>query len=188
MENRRVVMIGDAAVGKTSLVCSLFDKPFDHNYEGTIGAAFHTYSRPSQPSVSMQIWDTAGQERYKALGPVYYRNTSAAILVYDLSAEETLSNLSMWLTTFRDVVGPSVPVFVVGNKLDLFQTDPETVQQGETWANDQGMKYFKTSAKTGVNVKLMFETVLETVAEKQSSTETVIKEPEEAPPSSRRCC
>ena len=180
-------MIGDAAVGKTSLVCSLFDKPFEYNYEGTIGAAFHTYSRPSLPSVSMQFWDTAGQERYRALGPVYYRNTSAAILVYDLSSDESLENLNTWLSTFRDVVGPEVPVFVVANKADLFQVDPETLLQGEKWATDQGMKFFKTSAKSGLNVKMMFETVLETIASKQSSTDTVLKKAEPAPAGSQ-CC
>ena len=187
MESRRVVMIGDPAVGKTSLVCALFDKPFDGSYEGTIGAAFHTYSCPSQPNASMQIWDTAGQERYRALGPVYYRNTCAAILVYDLSSEESLSNLHMWLHAFRDVVGATVPVFVVGNKMDLFQTDPETLIRGERWATEQGMRFFVTSAKSGLNVKMMFETVLESVAvSKPVASDTISTAETEKP--SQGCC
>lgn len=160
MEVRRVVMIGDASVGKTAIIASLFDEPFETHYQETIGAAFHTYSQDSHPRISLQIWDTAGQEKYKALGPVYYRSASAAVLVYDLSKEETFQGLDDWLRCFRDVVGYRVPIFIIGNKIDLFDEDPELVMRGERYAVARGLMFFKTSAKTGMNIKQTFQYIL----------------------------
>ena len=153
-------MIGDAAVGKTAIISSLFGEPFETHYQETIGAAFHTYSEESHPRLSLQIWDTAGQEKYKALGPVYYRSASAAVLVYDLSKEETFQGLDDWVQCFRNVVGHRVPIFIVGNKIDLFDEDPELVLRGERYATSQGFMFFKTSAKTGMNIKQTFQYIL----------------------------
>jgi small GTP-binding protein len=120
----------------------------------------------------MQIWDTAGQERYRALGPVYYRNTSAAILVYDCARNLETSMLDDWLGAFRDVVGVKIPVFVVANKIDLFEVEPDSIAVGERWAETNGLKFVKASAKTGYNVKMLFEMVLSVVSSMKCADES----------------
>lgn len=191
MDIKRVVMIGDSSVGKTSLVCALFEKAFNTGYQETIGAAFHTFSSEEKPGMQMQIWDTAGQERYRALGPVYYRNTSAAILVYDCSRVFSLPALNEWLTAFRDVVGLKIPVFIVANKIDLFETEPESIAEGERWAESQGLRFIKASAKTGYNVKMLFEKVLDVICSLRCADEAPAsmkgKEMVTPPPKKSQC-
>ena len=184
----RIVMIGDASVGKTSLVGRLFGRPFDVSYQETIGAAFHTYSVESKPGSYIQVWDTAGEERYRSLGPIYFRKSSGAVLVYDLAAPETVRNLESWLVEFRSVAGETAPVFVVANKTDLVEGETEALVQGRNWACAKGLDFFETSAKEGTNVKQMFQAVFAVVMKSvvdcdRRGTESVAAE---AP--KRRCC
>ena len=182
---RRVVMIGDAGTGKTSLVAALFDRPFDMTYQETIGAAFHTYPVASQPGTGIQLWDTAGQERYRSLGPIYFRKSSGAVLVYDLGSPESVKGLEAWFTEFRSVVGENVPVFVVANKSDLIDGEPDVLVQGRNWAHEKRLDFFETSAKTGANVKQMFQWVFEAVlrSEVDNQRQETVEES-----SKERCC
>ncbi|EAY01115.1 small GTP-binding protein, putative [Trichomonas vaginalis G3] len=162
----RVSMVGDAAVGKTSLIASLMGNEVNGEYKETVGAAFHSYSDTYEgKNVTIQLWDTAGQERYRSLGQMYYRSTIAVILVYDITNSASFDNLSTWLQSFRDVTGPRSLAFVVANKTDLEPEDPSIFARGQQFAKDNGFLFFKTSAKTGENVKMMFNTILEVVAQ-----------------------
>lgn len=181
-------MVGDAAVGKTSLIASMMDQEVSDQYKETVGAAFHSYSGEyNGRNVTIQLWDTAGQERYKSLGQMYYRNTIAVILVYDISNSASLDSLSSWLQNFRDVTGPRSLAFVVANKTDLTPEDPTIYSRGEEWAKSNGFLFFKTSAKTGANVKMMFQTILEVVAETNAPS-IVTTELNQSEKSSAGCC
>ena len=184
----RVSMVGDAAVGKTSLIASLMDQEISETYKETVGAAFHSYSNVYEGrNITIQLWDTAGQERYKSLGQMYYRSTIAVILVYDVSNTASFESLPSWLQSFKDVTGPRSLAFVVANKTDLEPEDPAIYTRGQEWAKENGFLFFKTSAKTGANVKMMFQTVLEVVAQTNAPS-IVTTNLNESEKTSAGCC
>lgn len=149
----RVVTIGDSSVGKTSFINQLTNSGFDPNEPATIGANFVIYvEETSNGRVEMQIWDTAGQERFKSLGPIYYRNSAAAIVVFDLTNMDTFTALPEWINSFLDIAGPKAIVMVIGNKRDLV-IDDFNDDQARTWAESNGYLYFNTSAMTGDGIK-----------------------------------
>ncbi|OHT14340.1 Ras-related protein Rab-6A [Tritrichomonas foetus] len=175
----RVVLIGNPSVGKTSLVKSLYEGRIDPKYEATIGAAFYTFSTvKNNETLSMQIWDTAGQEKYKSLGPVYYRNAYAAVIVYDISNPDSFNALQSWIDAFVDVTGNTRNIIIVGNKQDLASTQG-MIGEGEKWAKSRNYKFFITSALTGYNVRYMFEAVLEMVTNIDKSAMIHSAEPSE---------
>ena len=98
----KVVFLGRAAVGKTSIIEHYCRKTFSEFQEPTIGAAFNTVTVPTTPeSTRIGIWDTAGQERYDSLCPMYYRNAACAVIVYDVTDRESLAKANHWLTTLH---------------------------------------------------------------------------------------
>ncbi len=95
----KVVVLGDKGVGKTSLVNRFIEGTFQISYQSTIGAFFQTKKVTVSNGVSfkMQLWDTAGQERFRAMAPMYYRNSSAAIVCFDVTKEETFVKMKDWI-------------------------------------------------------------------------------------------
>ena len=154
----RIILIGNAQVGKTSIVQRLVNREFFDHYEETVGAAFFTYTHTieGQP-ILLQIWDTAGQEKYQSLGPIYYRNSSAAIAIYDQSDPDSFKILPDWILAFKESANVASQIFVVGNKNDLQEVVPQ--QQAEDFAEENGYKFFSVSAKTGQNIDRLFQTV-----------------------------
>jgi small GTP-binding protein len=153
----RVVVIGDSTVGKTSLLNRLTTDLFDRSESPTIVSTFHIYRRQLDGVfIDLQIWDTAGQEQYRALGPIYYHNANAAIVVYDRSARQTFENLREWVKAFTDVVGDKAVIFVVANKCDLRNQMVETSEAME-WARKRGFLFRETSAFDGRGIEELFE-------------------------------
>jgi small GTP-binding protein len=167
---RRVVVVGDTSVGKTSLIAAAIGEGFNLFEKNTVGANWHLYSTSVRGEpFELQIWDTAGQERFRTLGPLYYRNALAAIAVYDISSRESFINLSRWTDAVINVAGPSTLIFIVGNKVDLPDDNggrEVTFDEGETWATADERKYqfFETSAKTGQGVANVFQQVAEAIS------------------------
>lgn len=164
MNTYRVVLIGNAYVGKTALIMKYVNRTIQQQYEETVGAAFHTYqTKFEDKQYTIQVWDTAGQEKYRSLGPVYYRNTIAAILVFDITDRQSFQDLSGWIENFRSVAGSKPLIFIVGNKADLesnHKVDETEIQQ---FAEEHGYPYFITSALSGLNVDFLFQSVSEQV-------------------------
>ena len=146
----RVVTIGDSSVGKTSIINNLTHSGFDINEPSTIGANFVLYVQEVDGQrTELQIWDTAGQERFRSLGPIYYRNSAAALVVFDLTHNESFENLTTWIDAFTEIAGAKALIAIIGNKSDLkndIKVDPE---RARTWSQDRGYLYFSTSARTG---------------------------------------
>jgi small GTP-binding protein len=161
----RVVLIGDSQVGKTSLIHRFVRSSFERQQKSTIGAVFHTYEQTWKGrQVIMQIWDTAGQEKYRSLGPIYYRNSAAGIAVFDLTSKETLPGLEKWITEFKKYTEEPL-LFIVGNKSDLDGQQAIQRDEAEEFAKQQGATPFFTSAKTGDQVKELFDAVFNQLAE-----------------------
>ncbi|RMZ79625.1 hypothetical protein DV737_g3326, partial [Chaetothyriales sp. CBS 132003] len=116
----KLVLLGEAAVGKSSLVLRFVNNDFQENKEPTIGAAFLT-QKISLPNriIKFEIWDTAGQERFASLAPMYYRNAQAALVVYDLTKPTSLTKAKHWVAELQRQASPGIVIALVGNKLDL---------------------------------------------------------------------
>lgn len=128
----KLVLLGESAVGKSSIVHRFVKNSFDNMRESTIGAAFltQTITLPeSQTTIKFEIWDTAGQERYKSLAPMYYRNANAALCVYDITSRSSFNKAQDWIKELKKQAPEGIVICLVGNKLDL--DEDRQVQQDE---------------------------------------------------------
>ncbi|CAG8589316.1 13474_t:CDS:2 [Ambispora gerdemannii] len=116
----KVVILGSQGVGKTSLVVRYTQKTFSPNASSTIGASFNAKKLVvDNCKVRLQIWDTAGQERFRSMAPMYYRGANAAILVYDITSEQSFLDMNSWIEELRKNMTEDLIIHVVGNKVDL---------------------------------------------------------------------
>ncbi|KAH9460135.1 hypothetical protein MJO28_004203 [Puccinia striiformis f. sp. tritici] len=120
----KLVLLGEAAVGKSSVVLRFVQNDFQENKEPTIGAAFLTQKcRLEDKIIKFEIWDTAGQERFHSLAPMYYRNAQAAIVAYDITKSSSLDKAKSWVKELQRQGHPNIVIALIGNKLDLVQSD-----------------------------------------------------------------
>ncbi|KAF2139515.1 uncharacterized protein K452DRAFT_352359 [Aplosporella prunicola CBS 121167] len=126
----KLVLLGEAAVGKSSLVMRFVNNDFQENKEPTIGAAFLTQkcNLPTR-TIKFEIWDTAGQERFASLAPMYYRNAQAALVVYDITKASSLTKAQHWVAELQRQASPGIVIALVGNKADLVEADNEEVEE-----------------------------------------------------------
>ncbi|KAI8994556.1 GTP-binding protein ryh1 [Pilobolus umbonatus] len=110
-------------------------------------------------TVRLQLWDTAGQERFRSLIPSYIRDSSVAVIVYDISSRESFMNTTKWIDDVRAERGNQAIVVLVGNKTDLNEKREVTTEEGEKKAKDLNIMFIETSAKAGHNVKLLFRRI-----------------------------
>ncbi|KAG0331789.1 hypothetical protein BG000_010586 [Podila horticola] len=116
----KLVLLGEAAVGKSSLVLRFVNDEFQENKEPTIGAAFLTQKcRLEDKVIKFEIWDTAGQERFHSLAPMYYRNAQAAVIVYDVTKASSLEKAKSWVKELQRQANPNIVIALTGNKVDL---------------------------------------------------------------------
>ena len=156
----KVVFLGSAGVGKTSLLYRLMHDEFSKEYNTTIGVDF--FMKPVQVqgrTVTLQIWDTAGQERFKSLTPTYIRDSNVAVIVYDVSNEESFEEAQFWYQSVLNERGNEAKCVLVGNKNDLESRIPH--QKVSDFAKARQMTTIETSAKTGQNVNRLFKLVSE---------------------------
>jgi small GTP-binding protein len=119
----KLVLLGEAAVGKSSVVLRFVSDDFQPNKEPTIGAAFLTQKcRLEDRVLRYEIWDTAGQERFHSLAPMYYRNAQAAVVVYDITKASSLEKAKSWVKELQRQANPNIVIALAGNKLDLVQS------------------------------------------------------------------
>lgn len=162
----KLVLLGEAAVGKSSLVLRFVSNDFQENKEPTIGAAFLTQKCTiGERTIKYEIWDTAGQERFASLAPMYYRNAQAAIVVYDITKPASFIKARHWVKELHEQANRDITIALVGNKLDLVEDDSAedgetlrkvSVEEGQSLADEEGLLFFETSAKTGNNVNEVF--------------------------------
>jgi Ras-related protein Rab-1A len=152
-----VLIIGDSAVGKSCLLLQFSDQTFSDNYVSTIGVDFKIRTlEVNGKQVKLQIWDTAGQERFQSITANYYHGSHAIAIVYDVTNRQSFENLRRWLADVDRLSNPKVCRLVIGNKVDL--EDKRTVRrdEGQAFADNLGVPFMETSAKTSFNVREMF--------------------------------
>ena len=131
---------------------------FDHNYQATIGIDFLSKTMYlDDRTVRLQIWDSAGQERFRSLIPSYIRDSSVAVVVYDITSRGSFANVTRWIEDVRAERGADVVVMLVGNKTDLLEKRQVSSDEGEKKAREEGVLFMETSAKGGYNIKQVRE-------------------------------
>jgi Ras-related protein Rab-6A len=137
----------------------MYDK-FDNTYQATIGIDFLSKTMYLEDrTVRLQLWDTAGQERFRSLIPSYIRDSSAAIVVYDVTSRPSFANTERWVEEVRAERGGDVVVCLVGNKSDLVDKRQVSIEEGDARARELGALFIETSAKAGFNVSALFKKV-----------------------------
>ncbi|XP_039618321.1 RAB6B, member RAS oncogene family a isoform X3 [Polypterus senegalus] len=159
----KLVFLGEQSVGKTSLITRFMYDSFDNTYQATIGIDFLSKTMyledRTEHQVRLQLWDTAGQERFRSLIPSYIRDSTVAVVVYDITNINSFQQTSKWIDDVRTERGSDVIIMLVGNKTDLADKRQITIEQGEKKAKELNVMFIETSAKTGYNVKQLFRRV-----------------------------
>jgi len=159
----KLCLLGDGAVGKTSLVRRFVFDVFDDKYLMSFGTKVSKKSlMVGEANLDLMIWDILGQKSQESLHAAYYRGASGALAVCDFTRPETMTNLRQWLDSFRSVVG-DMPVMILGNKADLEMKF--TSAELEAFAKELGCRSLETSAKTGLNVESAFQDIGKAVME-----------------------
>jgi len=157
---KKICLLGDGAVGKTSLIRRYVYDDFADKYLMTIGAKITKKTlkleEPEQINLTMMINDIVGQVEFERLHKQYYRSSKGGLFVCDLTRKDTLERVEWWLNSFREVAG-DVPVILLGNKLDLKEQHEISFEDMARFAKQFNCPYFLTSAKTGENVERAFE-------------------------------
>lgn len=166
----RVVVVGDASVGKTSLLNQLIDHTYNQFEQSTVGANYQLFVQEIEGvKVEIQIWDTAGQEKFKSLGPIYFRNSLGCVAVYDITNRQSFLDLPEWIESFTQVAGPETIIAVAGNKADLEEQRQVNTEEAQEWAGKFSYLFAETSAKTGSGISQLFMQLATNLFKFQSS-------------------
>ena len=154
----KIVVIGEAGVGKTSLIRRLSEDKFDTSYLMTIGmdpiaVKFPVERNGETNKFEVVFWDIAGQDQFKVIRDIFYRGAEAAVAVFDLTRKDTISKLNNWIKEFYSIVGEK-PLLILGNKEDM--EDYFSISNAEIngfLVQNHVKRYFSVSAKTGSKVR-----------------------------------
>jgi Ras-related protein Rab-7A len=168
----KVLLLGDARVGKTFLLNQFVNREFNGQYHPTIGADFSAKRVDIDgKSVTLQLWDTAGQERFQAVGPTFYRGTDCCILVYDVTRPASFENITMWRNELLTQLGFSnaddFPFLLLGNKSDQPSKPVQPSAVREYAEMNGGMLFYEVSAKAADNVQTALEAIVRKALEKK---------------------
>ena len=153
----KLLLIGDSGVGKSCLLLRFADDTYTESYISTIGVDFKIRTMEIEgKTVKLQIWDTAGQERFRTITSSYYRGAHGIIVVYDVTDQTSFKNVRQWLQEIDRYACENVTKILVGNKCDLISKRVVDTNSAKEFADNLGIPYLETSAKTAVNVEDTF--------------------------------
>ena len=179
----RITMLGDSAVGKTSLISQFLTQNFDENYLTTIGKdkLEKKVVMEDGNEIKLIIWDTAGQERFHSIATSTIKGSHGIILTFDLTKRSSFNSLESWLNDIKENSN-EVPVVIFGNKCDLFENYEVENEEAKKFAKEHNLQYFETSAKQNVNVQEGFNSIAEIAYEKYSGNNSLdLNKPKQKP-------
>ncbi|CAL4912664.1 unnamed protein product [Urochloa decumbens] len=163
----KYITIGDAGVGKSSLLLQFTDQRFQPELNPTIGCDFsmRIVNIDGKP-IKLQIWDTAGLELFRSFNKSFYRSAAVAILVCDITRRETFDHVAGWLDDAVEAAPANLTTILIGNKCDLDSRRTVSYEEGENFAKAHGLFFMESSAKTAQNVEEAFTMAARTVCKK----------------------
>jgi small GTP-binding protein len=181
----KVSFVGDANVGKTSVIASYSTHTFLESPAPTVGTSVvQVKLPPGSVDVVVNLWDTAGQERFRSLVPQYIRGADMIVLMFSVTTPESFASLDTWLHEIRDAARVSCPIILVGNKCDLEWAIAK--EEAKNWADAQQCRLIFTSAKTRENLEALLELISELRG--MQTREKMQSVPVPAPPAEEKCC
>ena len=159
----KIILLGEAAVGKTSFMNRYISNTFTKKYSITIAA--ETKKKRIQydenTKVELTIWDTAGEERFRAMTKSFFSGAQGAIIVFDLTKVESFNKLQLWIDMINDYAPQNIMINLVGNKSDKHEERTVSTDSAMKFAQEHDINYFETSACDGTNVSMVFENLTE---------------------------
>ena len=144
----KIVLVGEVATGKTSLINAYLGESFKKDLASTITPSVSQRKiKIRNNEYLVNIWDTVGQEQYRSLTKIFIKGSHVVIFVYDITNKETFNSLDFWVKSVEQFLGKE-PIFgIVGNKTDLFEKQVVEREKGEKFAKENGALFLETSAK-----------------------------------------
>ncbi|XP_051570210.1 ras-related protein Rab-3D-like [Myxocyprinus asiaticus] len=167
----KLLIIGNSSVGKTSFLFRYADDSFTSAFVSTVGIDFKvkTVFRNNK-RIKLQIWDTAGQERYRTITTAYYRGAMGFLLMYDITNQDSFNAVQDWATQIKTYSWDNAQVILVGNKCDLEDERLIPTENSQSLADELGFQCFEASAKDNINVKQVFERLVDVICEKMNES------------------
>ena len=156
----KIITLGNSGVGKTSIIKRYLNNSFDDNTLSTIGLEFSLKKIKLEEGkeINLKLIDTGGQERFKSLSTSYLKNAEGVLFVFALNNKESFEELKNWIEIFNDNSLNKVYIakYIVGNKCDIKDRyiNEDSIKE---FSNNNGMKYFETSAKNNINIENVFQ-------------------------------
>lgn len=166
----KLLLIGDSGVGKSCLLLRFAEDAFTDSYLSTIGVDFKIRTVDFEgKTMKLQIWDTAGQERFRTISQAYYRGAHGIVVVYDVTDGESFENVKGWLTEIDRHAQEGVKKLLIGNKSDLAERKVVAYSVAKEFADEKGIPFLETSAKTSTNVEEAFLALAKAIKESVDS-------------------
>ncbi|OLS21736.1 MAG: GTPase KRas precursor [Candidatus Heimdallarchaeota archaeon LC_2] len=164
----KILLLGEPAVGKTSLRKRYMGEGFKKNYMMTIGAEF---AIKDVDNYRLQIWDLAGQKSLSSIRKTYYQGAKGVIIVFDISRPDTFTQIQLWIDELQKTLDSIIPMIVVGNKADLRDSKSVSVSQAKNYVqklsdgSNFDVNYYEASALTGLNVDNLFAKLVDEISD-----------------------
>ena len=171
----KVLLLGNSDVGKSSILLRYVDSVWNETFVPTIGVDFKVKTvEIGDKKVKMQIWDTAGQERFRNVISTYFRGGNGLLLIYDITNKDSFKNLESWLIEIEKNASENILKILIGNKSDLEEDREISKEEGQAFANRNGMQFMETSAKMNTNVDEAFQALGKLMIEFNSGQKTIM--------------
>ena len=162
----KIIIIGSAFTGKTSLLQRCIKKKFSEEYHVTLGADFQSYKiKIDDEYICLNIWDTAGTEKFQSIHKIYYMKSYAAIIVFDVGNRDSFESILTWISFYKKNKSKELKeiMYLVGNKIDIGNKREVSKEEAEQFAKLNNLKYYEASAKNGDNVEKLFYDLAEEI-------------------------
>ena len=178
IEEIKIIMLGNSLVGKTSFIIKYIEDKFQENYIATLGLDFKqkNIKLKNGKEIRVRIFDTAGQERFKSVSLSFIKKANGIILMYDISNKSTFDALEVWMKSIKENANDKLPIILAGNKSDISEDKRKVFyDEGNNKANEFKIPFFETSCKEGINIKEVFEKLIDDILKSNQSLKGELK-------------
>ena len=167
----KIIIVGDSATGKTSLISKYIDNKFETIHDLTIGVEFRSKIEKiiidnQEIIVKFHIWDTAGQESFRSIINSYYRGVAGAILLFDVTDRSTFRNIPGWISELKNKSNDiKMPIVLIGNKTDLYERKISS-KEAKLLADEYNIEYLENSCKNYSSTQIIFNTLIKKIVKR----------------------